>query len=808
MNTTKRPARIAVLTAVTSALVAASFGSPLVASAGTGTPAGTSIVNQATSTYSDTANNNYTSTSNKVTTVVQSAPSLTVVDTNALTTVPGGQLTDIFTLTNTGNGSAAFSLSTTGQSGSDGTFASVAAYVVTYTSAFGAPTQTGCTVISATSESCSSLANANALLANNPVASSAVATIGVVYNVSTGATAGSIAAPQTVVTNLSATTSQTPTNNPGTSATATSTSQTANQTDAVVSDARIDLQKFSVQPNIGANTTPNIMYTINAANGGSVPARDLQSVKTLLGGSAPAGIFISDKIPSYSGVLATVQSASVVTSAANGFGGTTTGFYYTTSPTGAGPWTAYSGTGALPSTATFIGVLVSGTPLAELGTNGNSTSTGVVSAAKAAVAFTFYVSPPTGTGSSNPNAYINQADGLVGGGQPNTNPDTPAVANPPQNVIGPNIPVNTADSTTAIDSGTQGILFPTPTSPGNASQPNSSNAVANNATASGLVLDGPYGFPGATGSYNGVVAASNNNDYTAVSFTPSGFVPTNTAASGPPVGNALGSIATVNVPNTVQNIGNGTDNLTVSITAPTGYGVQIFAAGASGAPTGVALAGSTTTNTASYTFVGVPSGLTTDTANQVSYVAVYTVPATALAFAPIDAVNTVASASTPAQTNTTHNDLVPGGPIALSKSVAFDTATCTGGVAVPGCILTYSISYLNNANAASACPATPPTAASIPVYQAGYYAKNFIVTENGTAAPNTWGASYTNSAGTFKNTTGLNAPATDTTAGSAFTTNTTGSYSFADYVGGSAANYVIAPGCSGTLSFKVTVNTQ
>jgi hypothetical protein len=789
----------------------ATLAVPVAASAGTGTPAGTAIVNQATSTYQDTANNSYTSTSNKVTTTVQSAPSVSVASGTLQSTVPGGQLTDTFSLTNTGNGNATFTIAPTGESGTDGSSATVAAYVLTFPSAVTGGAVANCTILSSTSESCSTITAANALLANQTEASSAVVTVGVVYNVAAGAAAGTIALPNTVVTNMTVTTTQTVAGNPGTTAPATSTAIAANTTDNVVTDGRIDSTVIGVEPNsttLGVtNATSNIEYVVSTANGGSVPDRDLQSVKTLLGSSA-AGVFFSDKLPAFGGNTAVVQSAAVTTSAANGYNGTSTTIYYSTSATGAaGSWLPYTGTGSLPTTATFIGVLVSGAPTSEYQTNGNSTTPGVVANAKSAVTLTFYVSPPSGTGSGNLNAYVDQVDAVNGGDQPNLNPDS-AVTNPPENVVGPGVPTGTADSTTAIDSGTQGILYPTPATASASTAINASNAVSNTAVTIGSVLNGPFGVPGAIGSYNGLAVTSNNNDNSAVSFTPNGFSPVNTAAPGAaPVGNALGATATVNVANTIQNIGNATDSIAVTITAPTGFGVQIYASTAAGVQTGPVLAGSTTSNTATYTFLNVPSGGTGDTTNQVNYVAVYTVPATATAFNPYDVVLVASSVATPTSTNTTHNDLIPGGPIALSKSVTLDPVTCTGGAAVPGCIVTYAITYLNNAASAVACPATAPTAASVPSYLSGYYTKNLVISENGATAPNTWGATYTNAAGTFKNTTGLNAPAVDTNLASTFTTNTAGSYAFTDLVGGSTS-YVIAPGCSGTVTFRVTVNTQ
>jgi len=785
--------------------VCALFLSPSAASAA-GTPAGTAIVNKATSSYTDTAGNAYTSTSNTVTTTVQNAPSLTNVDATVQSTTPGGQLTDVFTLTNTGNGTATFALTAGAEGGTDALTASVPAYVVTFQSAIVGGAVTGCTVLTTTSESCTTIAAANTLLLNNPVAAGGVVTVGAVLNVATGATAGTIAVPFTTITPLSATTTQTVAANAGTAAAATSTAAAASETDNVVSDARMDLQKFGYQPNTAPNTTANIEYVIDVANGGSLPARDLTSVKTLLG-SATAGVFISDKLPAFAGTTAVVQAASVATSAAAGYGGTATTLYYSTSATGAaGSWTAFTGTAALPATATYIGVLISGNPSSELGTNGNTTGNGVVAAARSAVTLTFYVSPPTGTGAGNLNTYINEANGVVGGDQPNLTPDS-AVTNPPQNVNGPNIPANTTDSVTAIDSGTQGILYPTPAIPGVSLAAGSSNAVGNMAVIGGGVLNGPFGVPGATGSYNGIALASNNNDVSAVAFTPAGFTPTNTSATGTVAGNALGAPYTQPIANTLQNTGNSVDNITVVVTAPTGFGVQIYASTAAGVATGPVLAGTTTTNTATYTFANVPSGATTDTANQGNYVVVYTVPATATAFTAYDTTITATSGNLPLINNTTHNDVIPGGPIALTKSVALDPLTCTGGNAVPGCIMTYTIAYNNNAAVALACPVTPPTAASIPTYLAGFYAKGLTISENGATAPNTWGATYTNSAGTFKNTTGLNAAATDTNLASTFTGNTVASYAFTDLVGG-AATYVLSPGCNGTLTFRVTVNTQ
>ena len=626
------------------ASLAVSLAMPLAAKAA-GTPAGTSIVNQATSTYNDTAGNGYVSVSNRVTTVVQNAPSVTFTAGTLQATVPGGQLTDTFTLTNTGNAAAYFTLANAGTTGTDGASQTIAAYEVTLPAAYVGTLPAGCTELGSTfTYSCTTLgtsgtggSGANLLLYNTTEAPGTVVTIGVVYNVAAGAAAGTIGAPNTIVTNLTASATQAA--GTGTLVT-TSTALASADTDDVVTDARVDVQKYGVQPNTAAvgdmpaNTTANIEYQITSANGGSVPVRDLASVKTLLGSGAN-GVFFSDKIPSFTpngsstATLAAIQSAAVTTSTTNGFGANSSAtIYYQTQ--GSTTWTAYT-IGAFPANVTYIGVLVSGTPLAEYGTNNNGTSQGVVPTAKSAVTLTFYVSPPSGTGSGNANAYFNSVDAVSGGDQPNLNPDS-AVSNPAQNVVGPGVATGTADSTTAIDSGAQGILYPTGTSVSASSAINESNTVGNQASITGSVLNGPFGVPGAVGSYNGVVAASNNNDNTATAFTPIGFVPANSGTSPPatasaPSGNQLGAAATITVPNTLQNIGNSADSITVNVAAPAGFTAQIFAASVLGIPIGVSLSGAAA-NTATYTFPLVPSGGTGDVLNQVSYAVTYTVPAT------------------------------------------------------------------------------------------------------------------------------------------------------------------------------------
>ena len=93
------------LTAV-AVLALAVFARPALAAP----PAGTTIGNQATATYQDAASNSYTVTSNPVTTVVQQVASLTLTANGTRVAAPGGQAVFPHVLTNTGNGTDAFSL--------------------------------------------------------------------------------------------------------------------------------------------------------------------------------------------------------------------------------------------------------------------------------------------------------------------------------------------------------------------------------------------------------------------------------------------------------------------------------------------------------------------------------------------------------------------------------------------------------------------------------------------------------------------------------------------------------------------------
>jgi trimeric autotransporter adhesin len=89
-------------------------------------PAGTAIGNQASATYTDASNTPRTVTSNLVTAIVQQVSALTLAQTAAKTVAVGSQVSYPLTLTNTGNGTDTFALSST-NSGAFG-FTSVVFY--------------------------------------------------------------------------------------------------------------------------------------------------------------------------------------------------------------------------------------------------------------------------------------------------------------------------------------------------------------------------------------------------------------------------------------------------------------------------------------------------------------------------------------------------------------------------------------------------------------------------------------------------------------------------------------------------------
>ena len=320
----------------------------------------------------------------------------------------------------------------------------------------------------------------------------------------------------------------------------------------------------------------------------------------------------------------------------------------------------------------------------------------------------------------------------------------------------------------------------------------------------GSLTNGPVGSNAATGSYDGVVPATNNNDFTARGIFPAGATLAN---SGTVPGTWTGNVipqgpTTVDVENefAYNNTSGATKTVTISATAPTtpaGWTVQIcrVVGAAPSCTTGggwnaIGAAGSTATST-----YRAPVGN-----NTVQYFAVYSAPAGLTAFSRYDAA--IYATDGGANNNWTHDELYPG-YVVLTKQMQVQTTNCSSGVPAgtvcPGGVVLWTIDY-RDVMAGGASESGVATA--FPAMSGG----TLVISEDGTA---TWG---TTSNGLKE---ALVAGATcsgtsygDTNPSSAFTTAAAGSKSFTVQVGGASGALVpngVAGTHQGTICFRVTV---
>ncbi|HEY0396296.1 MAG TPA: hypothetical protein VGD01_17565 [Candidatus Elarobacter sp.] len=319
----------------------------------------------------------------------------------------------------------------------------------------------------------------------------------------------------------------------------------------------------------------------------------------------------------------------------------------------------------------------------------------------------------------------------------------------------------------------------------------------------GSLFNGPVGSNATTGSYDGIVAANNNNDFTAKGFFPAGASIVNSGTTpGAWIGNTIAQgPTTVNVENefAYNNVSGGAKTLTLTATAPTapaGWTVQICR-NAAGVPN--------CTNNARWT-IGAAGATASSTysaatgASTVDYWTVYTAPGGVTAFARYDAPVYITDGG--ANENWTHDELYAG-YVVLTKQMSVQSTGCGGavpaGTVCPGGVVLWTIDYRDViAGGAS----ESGVASAFPTMTGG----SFVVTEDGTA---TWG---TSSNGLKE---ALVAGATcsgtsygDTNAASVFTSGTAGSKSFTDQIGGAAGKLVpngVAGSYQGTICFRVTV---
>lgn len=224
-------------------------------------------------------------------------------------------------------------------------------------------------------------------------------------------------------------------------------------------------------------------------------------------------------------------------------------------------------------------------------------------------------------------------------------------------------------------------------------------------TQVGVVLIGPNGFPGAVGP------TSNNDDYTNKSV--------NTGIAGVPPGGPTTASGQLVYINTIQNSGNANDTLTIDAPiVPVGFTVEVSTNG-----------GTTYTTVSGGSTVSLPLAFGASANINVRI----TEPAGKTVLTGFDTRIRVTSGNTPAVSNQTINRLYTGF-LRLDKASTVSNPTSNGGPTdpVPGAIITYSVTYTNISTTTGDANCVKLTAS------------NVVITEDGSAAPNNWGATTTN----------------------------------------------------------------
>ena len=686
---------------------------PLTASAASDAP-GTAITNSASATYKDANGNSYTTTSNVVTVTVQNAPSLTNTAGGGTNYAPGQVVADAFVLANTGNASGDFQLTADATiGGTDASSATLGNNAATCTTPVGSQSAQceyaatlGGTTYYFTTLSGSDNNALNYWLANDAsakaIASGSSITITVYYTLSTGAATGS---SDTVTSSITANIAYA---SAGANAPAeTSANQSATESNTVQADARLDLYKSSSQN----GTTGDITYTVYAHNGGAFAAKDLQSVKALLGAGSN-GVLVSDKVPSFNSsplALSNSGTVTVTTNATYGFAtGATADTYYTTSANGTTGWTKATGNLPTDGTVTYIAVFIHGGSCSSssgfelCADTGHTTNPGNANVASApAVQFSFTVVQPSGTGAGNTASVKNLANGVIGDNQPT------------EDILGPGITAGTHDSSSSsqLTASGQGINNTTLTSTNGAS-----NQVSNQALASYSVENGPSGQPGSSGSYDGSAASSTSDDFTAVSFGVSAdsIANTGTTAGTPVTAIKTSGAVTLCVADTVKNAGNKDDSVNLTAYVPdafaipttggqaygalgtqaTGWTVGLYSDSACASALGGASDGSTSSTASN---VAVSSG------SSVTYYVKYVAPSATAYFTRFDSLVHAVSVGDNTKNDDTHDELYSSF-IALTKSQSISSTNCPsatpgyGSVTNPVCTgdtVSYTIDYRN-----------------------------------------------------------------------------------------------------------------
>ena len=263
----------------------------------------------------------------------------------------------------------------------------------------------------------------------------------------------------------------------------------------------------------------------------------------------------------------------------------------------------------------------------------------------------------------------------------------------------------------------------------------------------GSVLVGPSGAPAAVGP------TDNNDDYTNKAV--------NTGIAGVAPGGVTTASGQLLYINTIQNTGNTSDTYTIDApTVPAGFTVEVSTNGG-GSYTTVSGGGSVSLAIAHAASANINVRITEPAGNTV--------------LTGYDTIIRVTSTITPAANNKTIDRLYTGF-VRLDKTFSVSNGTGVGAAtdAVPGAVITYTITYTNVSTSNGDANCVKLTAS------------NLVITEDGLSAPNNWGTYTTNSGSP-----------SDSGSGTVVTVSAT---KYTDTIAS------LAPGASAAFTFKRSIN--
>ncbi len=382
---------------------------------------------------------------------------------------------------------------------------------------------------------------------------------------------------------------------------------------------------------------------------------------------------------------------------------------------------------------------------------------------------------------------------------------------------------NTADSygSTSGSSGTTNLAYSYASVPG---VPSGSECFSTGGTTIfiGPVDNTEVTYKGAnyTGSYDGSLAATNNNDFTARSFvTGTSTIINSGTVPGTPIGNVLTGTSSVSVPDQAyyHNSSGSTQTVTINSTAPvapSGWTVQtcndngVGTAGTGTGGNGPNLGSCSAAGATSSAGQSVPNGFN----GTLTVWSVYAVPTGTTAFTRYDAVERIDDGTT---SNYTHHELYAGF-VPITKTTTVVASGCPAGVTppsgglCPGGVLQYALDF-RDVMVGAGLGTEGQLLSAFLATAAGQLA----IADNGGSGSNNWATSTNGlkialSAGGVYTTcgTGVNACGSSVT-GTTFTGGTAASTAFTATIGGAAFQLkpsgITGGTSSGTVIFALTI---